>query len=70
MIKEDLEKLKLDLSVKSKNGLNFTLAASIVWLPIAYIWTLHGQVYGKSILSFIIGSLLLPLAFFFQNFLK
>lgn len=36
---ENFEKLRIELSVKAKNELNFTLAASIIWLAIAYVWS-------------------------------
>ncbi len=62
--------LRLELSVKSKNGVDFTLAASIIWLLIAYIWTLHYGAYDKSVLTFIIGSFMLPLAFLLSKLLK
>lgn len=66
----NLEKLRLDLSLKAKNGINFILAASIIWLMIGYIWTLSYSSYDKSVLTFIIGGLLLPLAFLFSKILK
>jgi len=67
---ENLDKLRNELSVKSKNGINFTLAASIVWLIIAYVWTLKFGSYNKSIFVFIVGPLLLPLAFLFSKLFK
>ncbi|WP_157966064.1 DUF7010 family protein [Cognataquiflexum aquatile] len=36
---ENFDKLRIELSVKAKNELNFTLAASIIWLAIAYVWS-------------------------------
>jgi hypothetical protein len=67
---ENLNKLRNELSVKSKNGINFTLAASIVWLIIAYVWTLKFEPYDKSIFVFIVGPLLLPFAFLFSKLFK
>ena len=67
---EKLDKLRNELSVKSKNGINFTLAASIVWLLIAYVWTLNFEPYNKSVFVFIVGALLLPLAFLFSKLFK
>ncbi len=34
MTSERLDELRNELSVKSKNGINFTLAASIIWFVI------------------------------------
>ncbi|PRY46975.1 hypothetical protein CLV58_10139 [Spirosoma oryzae] len=36
----DLDTLRLDLSVKAKNGIYFVLAAAFVWLAITLAWTL------------------------------
>lgn len=65
-----LDKLRLDLSKRVKNGLAFIVAASLIWLAIAYIWTLPRTSYGKSILTFYAGALMLPLAFGFSKLFK
>lgn len=70
MQKTELEKLKLDLSVQAKNGLDFIIAATIIWFVIAYIWSLSFTPYNKSILTFVMGSFLLPLAWLFSKILK
>ncbi|HNW48777.1 MAG TPA: hypothetical protein PKK88_03535, partial [Bacteroidales bacterium] len=41
-----------------------------IWLAIAFIWTLNGSSYDKSILTFIVGSLMLPLALLLSKVLK
>lgn len=68
--KENFDNLRIELSVKAKNGLNFTLAAGIVWLAIAYVWTLEYSAYNKSVLTFIVGSFMLPMAFLLSKVLK
>jgi hypothetical protein len=70
MTAETLDKLRLELSIKSKNGLDFTLAASIIWLIIEFFWSRGNTSYDKSVLTFIVGSLLLPLAFLFSKLFK
>jgi hypothetical protein len=70
MTTEKLDELRTELSVKAKNGINFTLAASIVWLIIAYVWTLKFESYDKSVLVFIVGPLLLPMSFLFSKLFK
>jgi hypothetical protein len=70
MTKETFDKLRLELSIKSKNGLEFTLAAGIIWLLIAFLWSKHYDAHSKSILTFIIGSIMLPLAFLFSKLFK
>jgi len=66
----ELEKLKLEIQVKAKNGVDFILAASIVWLGIFTIWTLDYKSYDKSIFTFMFGAILLPLAFGLSKLLK
>jgi hypothetical protein len=67
---ETFNNLRNELSIKSKNGLDFTLAASIIWLAITFVWTLKFSSYDKSILTFITGSLMLPLAFLISKIVK
>lgn len=67
---ESFDKLKLELSVKAKNGLDFILAASVIWLAISFIWTLPYSSYDKSVLTFVIGGLMLPLALLLSKVLK
>jgi hypothetical protein len=70
MTTEKLDELRNELSVKSKNGIDFTLSASIIWLVIAYLWTLKFKAYDRSVLVFIAGAPLLPMALFFSRILK
>lgn len=70
MTKESLDKLRLNLSVNSKNGLDFTLSAGIIWILISFIWRLGYTSYDKSVFTFIVGSLMLPLTFLFSKIFK
>src|ERR1700743_2877434 len=70
MNKKIFDKLRLELSVKSKNGIDFTLAAGVIWLIIAYFWAGNTTAYNKSVLTFIIGGLLLPSAFALSKLFK
>ncbi len=47
MKKSDLDKLRLELSLGAKNGVNFIVAAGVIWFAIAYIWTLSYSSYNK-----------------------
>jgi hypothetical protein len=67
---ESLDNLRINLSVKSRNGIDFTLSAGIIWLIISYIWTLDLKPYDKSVFTFIIGALMLPLSFLFCKLFK
>ncbi len=68
--KENFDALRIELSIKAKNGIDFILAASIIWLLITYLWTLPYSPYNKSVLTFIVGGLMLPLAFLISKILK
>ncbi|GAA4028275.1 hypothetical protein GCM10022409_10460 [Hymenobacter glaciei] len=59
---QDFEMLHLELSVKAKNGLDFIVAASVVWAAIAFIWTLPGSATHRGFITFFVGALTLPLA--------
>mgnify|MGYP004702740823 CR=1 FL=1 len=68
--KTELNKLRSELSIKAKNGLDFTFSASIIWIIIGFIWTLDKTSYSKSILTFYVGILMLPLAYLLSKLLK
>jgi hypothetical protein len=70
MKKESLDSLRINLSVNSKNGLDFTLSAGIIWILISFIWRLDYTSYNKSVYTFIVGSLMLPLTFLFSKVFK
>ncbi len=57
-----LDRLRLELSVKAKNGLDFILAALLVWAGIAVVWALPYSLGRRGLLTFCVGALTLPLA--------
>lgn len=66
-----LEQLKREIQLKAKNGIDFIFAASITWLGIFLIWKyVDSSSYNKSVLTFILGSILIPLALGFSKVLK
>ena len=66
----NLNNLKLELSLKAKNGIDFIFSAGIIWIAITIIWMLSYTSYNKSIFTFMIGGILLPLAFLLSKILK
>ena len=70
MDKMQFDQLRNELSVKAKNGLDFIISASIIWLAISYIWTMSYTAYDKSIMTFIVGSLMLPLTLLLSKIIK
>lgn len=69
-VKENFDELRRELSVKCKNGIDFTSAASVVWLFIAIVWTRDLSPYNKSILTFMVGAAMLPMALLFSKLFK
>jgi hypothetical protein len=65
-----LDELKTELSIKAKNGVDFIAAATVVWALIAFIWTLPQSSYNKSVFTFMIGAVMLPLAFALSKVFK
>ncbi|MCX2718103.1 DUF7010 family protein [Lentiprolixibacter aurantiacus] len=70
MVEQAFQKLKQEIQLQAKNGIEFILAAGILWLFISYLWTLEYSAYNKSIFTFIVGAFLLPLAFGLSKALK
>ena len=67
LLEQEFTALKLELSVKAKNGLDFIVAASIVWAAIAFIWTLPNSPTQNGFLTFFVGAATLPLAWLFSK---
>ena len=65
-----LNNLRKQLSIEAKNGIDFTISATIIWAVIAFVWQLEYSSYNKSVLVFIAGGPMLPLAFLFSKILK
>lgn len=65
-----IEKLKLELAVQAKLGIDFILSAAIIWGLITFVWTLSYSAYDKSIITFYVGAVMLPLAFLLSKVLK
>ena len=64
------DRLRLELSVNAKNGVDFIVSATVVWLILGYIWTLPYTAYNLSILTFMAGSITIPLAFALSKVFK
>ncbi len=67
---KEMNHLRLELSVRAKNGIDFILAASLVWIAITYVWTLPYPSYNKSIIAFMVGGVMMPLAILFSKLFK
>ncbi|MGS2727536.1 DUF7010 family protein [Psychroserpens sp. BH13MA-6] len=69
-MEKNLKDLKTEIQSQAKNGIDFILAAGILWLAISYIWTLEFTAYNRSIFTFMVGAFLLPFAFGLSKVLK
>lgn len=70
MTQKSLKDLKLEIKLHAKNGVDFILAGGILWLLMAFVWTLEYPSYYKSIFTFMIGGAMLPLAWGLSKILK
>ena len=70
LTEQDLTALRLELSVKAKNGLDFILAATLVWAAIAIVWALPYPPARLGCFTFCVGALTLPLAWLFSKLLR
>ncbi|PPK87386.1 hypothetical protein CLV84_0326 [Neolewinella xylanilytica] len=62
MVTSTLAAYREDLIVRTKTGIEFMLAATLVWFGIALIWLTPYAAYDKSVLTFMVGAVMLPLA--------
>lgn len=63
----ELDKLKLEIKQKAKNGIDFIFAAAFIWTGLFFIWRLNLKSYDKSVLAFMFGALMLPTALLFSK---
>ncbi|QIL77485.1 DUF7010 family protein [Hymenobacter sp. HDW8] len=70
LLEKDFTALRLELSVKAKNGVDFIVAASILWSVITVIWMQPNPPSRNALFTFIVGGAMLPLAFAFSKVFK
>ncbi|TGE29440.1 DUF7010 family protein [Hymenobacter metallicola] len=63
----NLDALRLELSVKAKNGLDFIVAASLIWSAITLIWMLPNSPGRNGLFTFCLGGVMLPMALLFSK---
>ena len=66
----NLDALRLELAVKAKNGLDFILAASLLWLSIGGLWLLPNRPAVSSLFTLMASGAMLPLAWLFSKLLR
>jgi len=65
---KSFKELKLEVQEASKKGIDFLCAGSLLWLFITLIWYFTNSPYYKSIFTFMIAGLMLPLAYLDPKF--
>ncbi|MEO0899797.1 MAG: hypothetical protein AAFY71_25520 [Bacteroidota bacterium] len=65
-----INQYRLDIAVKAKHGIDFIASATIIWIAITFVWTLPYSAYDRSVLSFIAGGPMIPLALLFSRIFK
>ena len=70
MDKAQLDKLRIELSVEAKNGINFILGALICWGLITWIWTLPMNDQQSAFWTFMAVAPMMPAAWLFSKILK
>lgn len=66
----ELQKLKLELSVKGKKDSGFIMASSIIWFIITCIWSTSMEASNKSVVTFLVGVTAFPLGIACSKLLK
>lgn len=66
----NLKNLKEDLAIRSKNGIPFIFAATVVWSLITVIYVLPFELRLKNLLLFFSTGLMFPLSVLFSNLFK
>ncbi|TVQ85238.1 MAG: hypothetical protein EA393_13790 [Bacteroidetes bacterium] len=65
------EALKTNVQIKARNGIDFIIAAAIIWIVISFIWKFADiSSYQKSLFTFLVSMTLLPVAFALSKVLK
>lgn len=70
LLEKDFANLKLELSVKAKNGLDFIAAATLLWSAIAFVWTQPNRPATNAYITLFMGGVMLPLAFSLSKVFK
>jgi uncharacterized membrane protein YdcZ (DUF606 family) len=66
-----LKELKREIRLKAKNGVDFIMAAAVCWFGLFIIWRFtHSSPWEKNVITFMVGGIMLPLAFVFSKIAK
>ena len=63
MPSSEFQRYRHEIISNAKSGVEFMVAAGILWLLITGVWLTDFTAYDRSVLTFIVGAVMLPLAF-------
>ena len=67
---EQIEQYRIQNSIEQKNGVDFTLSATLIWFVIGWIWTTDYPLFTRAIITFYVGFLTLPTAIGLSKIMK
>jgi uncharacterized membrane protein len=67
---KSFEVMRYEVVIKSKNGVNFLIAATVCWVLISIVWSLDLSIKQKAIFTFFCTGPMMPLAFLFSKVFK
>jgi hypothetical protein len=70
MTKNEFDELRVELSIKMKNGVPFILGGSIVWLLTFIIWFLGKNIFYNNLATAILSGMVSIFAFIFSKAMK
>jgi hypothetical protein len=70
MTEETFNKLRIELSIKLRNGFPFILGGCIVWLLIFFIWFFGKNIFYNNLSTAILSGMVSMFAFIFSKVLK
>ena len=67
---ENINNLRNELSIKSKNGLPFLIAATIIWVIIFIIFSTQLSIISKNIFTLYSTGLMFPMSIFIAKIIN
>lgn len=71
MISAMMENLRNDIALRSKKGISFIIASTVLWAAISIVWLLTAKsIEAKNLYTFFCAAPLVPLAYFVSRIIK
>lgn len=66
----NVNELRNELACRCKNGMNFILAGTCIWLALLWLWRSPVEVPTKTVWTFMMGGLMFPLSILFARIIR